>query len=106
MIACRCVQLVHSGIAVNLCNIAQVPARTATQQQLTNDTDVVTVGVSTHWSNYIMSRPDSDKAAPLSDFFAATLEEHGTSKKPKADVSIERGAELIRSDRDGRTPNS
>ena len=52
-----------------------------------------------------MSQP-SPTDAPLSDFFAETLKEHGDEKSRKADVSIERGADLIRSDRDGRAPNA
>lgn len=41
-------------------------------------------------------------STPLTDFFAELLEEFGSSDEPLADVSIERGAEVIRAIRDGR----
>jgi len=39
----------------------------------------------------------------MSDFFAASLAEFKSADAPGADVSIDRSAELIRADRDGRT---
>jgi len=40
--------------------------------------------------------------APLSEIFAASLKEFDSPNTSPANVSIERGAELVRADRDGR----
>lgn len=48
-----------------------------------------------------MTKPTTP-STPLTDFFADLLEEFGSSDTPPADVSIERGAEVIRAIRDGR----
>lgn len=46
----------------------------------------------------------SESRPSFAEYFAATMTERGESASAKADVSIERGAELIRADRDGRAP--
>lgn len=51
--------------------------------------------------------PSSRESRPsFAEYFAATMTEHGETASAKADVSIERGAELIRADRDGRASAS
>jgi len=48
-----------------------------------------------------MSQP-IDPATTLSSYFAESLAAPEESPDPKANVSIARGTELIRSDRDGK----
>lgn len=53
------------------------------------------------WSNHM---PGTDEARPsFTSWFEETRREHVGSEKA-ADVTIKRGAELIRADRDGRAP--
>ena len=44
----------------------------------------------------------SESRPSFTEYFAATMTEHGETSSAKADVSIDRAAELIRADRDGR----
>ena len=74
--------------------------------RVTNHKVVISVGYSAITTERILvPNPDAPNAR-LSDFFLASLEEYGDARKPSADVSIKRGAELIRADRDGRSPAS
>lgn len=44
----------------------------------------------------------NDSRPSFAEYFAVTMAEQGDGDVSKATVSIERGAELIRADRDGR----